>query len=113
MGERILVVDDDELIGRVIQRGLGNKGFEVDVAASPSEGISLHAARPYPLAILDVNLPEMSGPALAAALKQVSEISVVLISGDLGVVHYELAGVAELAKPFTMAALEALVARLV
>ena len=77
---RILVIDDEPLVARVIQRAL--KIHEVDVAPGGLEGLAMHRREPYPLAIVDIHLGDASGPVLAVRLGQVSPVRVILMSGD-------------------------------
>jgi DNA-binding response OmpR family regulator len=104
---RILIVDDEELIGRVMRRALAE--HEVDVAESAAEGLALHAALPYALAFVDVGLPDTPGPDLARALECSSPLRVVLIGGgDLSL--YRATGAEVLEKPFDFTQLRAVVA---
>ncbi|MCU0222523.1 MAG: sigma-54 dependent transcriptional regulator [Acidobacteria bacterium] len=58
---RILVLDDDELIGSMLGRALRQEGYELRVEHDP--GAALEAARSFvpDVALLDVNLPGKSG----------------------------------------------------
>jgi DNA-binding response OmpR family regulator len=59
--QRILVIDDDPTVTRLLKRGLFYEGFSVIVAGSGEAGLSL--ARDYPpdLVVLDITLPEIDG----------------------------------------------------
>ncbi len=61
---RILVVEDDELTARALQRGLTAEGYAIEVAKDGVDG--LHRAREfsYDAMILDVLLPGISGLAV-------------------------------------------------
>jgi DNA-binding response OmpR family regulator len=63
---RILVVDDDPKIARLLQRGLSLKGFEVTVAEDGARGREAWAAGGFDLVLLDVMLPEVDGLSLCA-----------------------------------------------
>lgn len=58
---RILVVDDDALVLRGVQRALGRDGFEVHAAADLSEASALIATREFDAALVDYNLGRASG----------------------------------------------------
>jgi DNA-binding response OmpR family regulator len=104
---RILVVEDEPLVGRSMVRALTE--HEVDVAESAAEGLALHVARPYPLAFVDVGLPDTPGSDLARALECSSPLRVVLIGGgDLSL--FRATGAEVLEKPFDFAQLRAVVA---
>ncbi len=58
---RILYVEDDPTAREYIQKGLSERGYDVDVAASGDEGLERALRGPYDLLVLDVMLPEASG----------------------------------------------------
>lgn len=67
---KILVVDDDPAIGKLLSLVLRQAGYEVTTVASGEEGLA-HATSHLPdLAILDVMLPGMDGYMLCRALRQ-------------------------------------------
>jgi len=58
---RILLIEDDKLIGDGIKTGLGKMGFTIDWFTEGKEGkIALYSA-PYDAVILDLTLPGMDG----------------------------------------------------
>ena len=57
----MIVVDDDPLIGRALQRILEAQGFEIVVAANPAEALEELRARPVGLIISDYMMPGMDG----------------------------------------------------
>ena len=80
--ERVLVVDDDEPLARVMARTLRSRGFECDVALSASEARGLFEANDYAVALLDVRLPDESGYGLLEELRSTRpDTAVVMISG--------------------------------
>lgn len=58
---RILVVDDDPSLRRVLQAQLEQEGYEVAVAASPQEALPVLQLRSFDLVITDLKMPGMSG----------------------------------------------------
>jgi putative two-component system response regulator len=58
---RILVVDDDEYVRRLLRRLLGPVGYAVEEAATAEEGLSRIRAEPPDLVLLDLHLPDRSG----------------------------------------------------
>src|SRR5438445_2454512 len=80
--ERVLVVDDDEPLARVMARTLRSRGFECDVALSAAEARRLVDANDYAVALLDVRLPDESGYGLLEELRSTRpDTAVVMISG--------------------------------
>ena len=68
---KLLVVDDEKEIVDVIQRVLGESGYEVVSTTSPVGALSrVEAGERFDLAVLDVVMPDLSGDILAARLRQ-------------------------------------------
>jgi two-component system OmpR family response regulator len=66
---RILVVEDEPKLGRLLVRGLGEEGHPADLAASGEEALWMAAAAPYDVIMLDVMLPGLDGFATCAELR--------------------------------------------
>ncbi|TMD74122.1 MAG: response regulator [Chloroflexi bacterium] len=80
--ERVLVVDDDEPLARVMARTLRSRGFECDVALTAAEARGLFETGDYAVALLDVRLPDESGYGLLEELRSTRpDTAVVMISG--------------------------------
>src|SRR5438132_7143485 len=80
--ERVLVVDDDEPLAKVMARVLRSRGFECDVALTGSEARRLVEAKDYAVVLLDVRLPDESGYGLLEELRVTRpNTAVVMISG--------------------------------
>lgn len=117
-GVRVLVVDDNEEVRRLVARVLDGHGFDVLTAAGADEAIELATAASIDLLVTDVLMPGRSGPQLVRALRDVLDPMppVVYISGyaDSRELDDDLASgeASLLAKPFEPAALLAEVWRL-
>jgi DNA-binding response OmpR family regulator len=81
---RILVVEDDELTARALERGLAAEGYAVEVASDGVDG--LHRARElsYDAMILDLMLPGISGQAVCSELRAAGRDLPVLMLTALG-----------------------------
>jgi serine phosphatase RsbU (regulator of sigma subunit) len=80
--QKVLVVDDDEPLARVMARTLRSRGFECDVALSGAEARTLFQKNEYAVALLDVRLPDESGYGLLEELTLTRpDTAVVMISG--------------------------------
>ena len=102
--QKVLVVDDDEALARVMARTLRSRGFECDVALDGAEARRLFEVNDYALALLDVRLPDESGYGLLERLREVRpDTAVVMISGvddaDLGKAALEHGAYAYHVKP--------------
>jgi len=81
MGElaRILVVDDDESIRKVMTTILEEKGYAVDTAENGKEAIEKTYSQFYNLALVDIRLPDMEGTELLPKLKETTPRMVKII----------------------------------
>jgi hypothetical protein len=112
MPQKVLVVDDDPIMHRVLGQYLGRNGYQMIDASSGPQAIEL-ANRELPqLIVLDVRMPEMSGLAALRQLKETEStkdipVIVVTVNSDR-LTHMEsvISGAsAFLAKPFRPAEL--------
>ena len=105
---RVLVMDDDLEIRRLLRLWLENEGFEVAEAKGGEEGLRLHKASPFDLVVADLYMPEGDGLAFLTAVQpRKSGLPVIAISGGLANVKSEgldlaryLGATRTLAKPF-------------
>jgi DNA-binding response OmpR family regulator len=66
---RVLIVDDEKIIGETLAAIFTSRGYESKVAFSAEQAVEMIAEWQPDLAILDVGLPKMNGIDLAVALK--------------------------------------------
>ena len=66
---RILVVDDDVQIRRVLRASLTAARYEVDTAASGEESLEMMKDRKYHLVLLDLSMPGVDGFELCRTLR--------------------------------------------
>ena len=66
--KRILIVDDEETLCEVLQLNLENEGYDVDIAFSAEEALTLDLKQ-YSLILLDIMMGEISGIKMAKMLK--------------------------------------------
>ena len=66
---RVLLIEDDLTIARLLKEGLEDESYAVDVANDGSEGYRTAAADDYDVIILDIMLPEMNGYEVCRALR--------------------------------------------
>ena len=68
---KILVVDDDQNVQRLLRVTLKQEGFEVIVASDGAEGLQLWEDEAPDLILLDVTLPKQDGYQVAARIREV------------------------------------------
>jgi DNA-binding response OmpR family regulator len=79
MGERALVVEDEESIAQLNGRLLELEGFRVDIALTAFEGGRLARTNDYTMVILDMNLPDGRGIDVLQIIRERSRTTPVLI----------------------------------
>lgn len=81
MGERarILVIDDDESIRKVLKTILEEKGYLVDIAKNGREAIKKSYVKFYNAALIDIRLPDMEGTKLLKEMKETTPNMVKII----------------------------------
>ncbi|MBE3586186.1 response regulator [Desulfofundulus thermocisternus] len=79
-GARILVVDDERQIRRLLQVALTGYGYEVEEASGGQEGLVKVATFRPDLVILDLGLPDMDGLEVLRRLREWSRVPVIILS---------------------------------
>ena len=87
MTSRILVVDDDDSLRRVLQAQLEQDGYSVVTAASAQQALSLLQLRGYDLVITDLRMPDISGIEVLKHVKSQYPETVVIVLTAFGTVE--------------------------
>jgi len=77
---RILVVDDDPQIRRVLKVTLSGQGFEVDDAKNGDVALEKVRDARFDLVLLDINMPGMSGLDVCREIRAGSEIAIIMLT---------------------------------
>jgi len=83
-GERILLVEDDEVLREAIRRMLSNSGFQVFSCADGAEALHVlrRASSRFEILLTDVVMPKMLGPELAQLVRdEQPDIRILFMSG--------------------------------
>ena len=84
MGEaaRILIIEDDDDVRRILRIMLEDEGYIVDVARNGKEAINKSNMTFYNIALIDILLPDMKGTQLLKAIKKtMPEMGKIVITG--------------------------------
>lgn len=77
---KVLVVDDEDSIGDLLEYGLGNAGFNVTVAADGSSAIEATRHWGPDAILLDVMLPDIDGFALFPRLRSLTASPIIFLT---------------------------------
>ncbi len=113
---RILVVDDEARMQRLLEIALGKLGHRCLRAANGREALAVLAANDVDLVLTDLNMPEMDGLALLQALRASGDATPVIVVTAYGTVETAVQAMRHgasdyLLRPFEMETVELAVAR--
>jgi two-component system, OmpR family, KDP operon response regulator KdpE len=80
MSGRILVVDDDPQIRRVLRMTLTGQGFEVDDARDGEGALEKVREARFDLVLLDINMPGMGGLDVCREIRSGSEVAIIMLT---------------------------------
>src|SRR5512143_1408420 len=78
--DRVLVVDDNLSIQKLVSVNLQARGYAVDVTGTGEEALRFFKEGSYDLVILDLILPGLSGIDVCALMRQLSDTPIVVLS---------------------------------
>ena len=108
---RILVVDDEESIRRLIEKEIGGSGRKILTAGTAREAVRMAQDQVFDVIVLDIRLPDGDGIALLSHFRQaIPDVEVVLITGhgdvDSAVEAMKIGAYDYITKPFMLDRLE-------
>lgn len=77
---RILVVDDEEAIRRLLSIPLQKEGYEVVVARDGQEALDLFADHHFDLVVLDIMMPRIDGMEVCRRLRSTSTVPIIMLT---------------------------------
>jgi two-component system, OmpR family, KDP operon response regulator KdpE len=80
MPGRILVIDDEPQITRVLRAALTAQGYDVRTANDPEEGLQVFRDWPPDLVVTDLAMPGLSGVEVCRAIRSSGETPIVVLS---------------------------------
>jgi CheY-like chemotaxis protein len=104
---RILVADDDDGVRSVLRDALRQDGYEVDAVCNGRQVLASMARHRPALLVLDLNMPQLDGPALVRTLRDQTRwggVPLVVLSGasDAVEIATKLGARACVRKPFDL-----------
>jgi DNA-binding response OmpR family regulator len=115
---KILVIEDDAMLQRLLRRGLSEAGFEVDVAADGECALDLARTDAHDAIVLDLMIPRVPGTEVLRTLRAERKRTPILILTARDAAEDKVAGLDDgaddyLTKPFVFAELVARIRALV
>ncbi len=77
---KILVIEDDPAILRLLQRGLSMEGYQVETATDGETGLKLFQEKQPDLIVLDLMLPGMDGLEVCQRIRQKSKLPILILT---------------------------------
>ena len=108
MGQRVLLIEDEEDLRIVLQYSLEKEGFNVFVASTGAEGLRMIQQQKPQLLLLDLNLPDMSGLDICRQLRTdtvYTDLAILMLTAKTQendrVIGFEVGADDYLSKPFS------------
>ena len=104
---KILYVEDEPFLGRIVKESLESRDFEVNMATDGNDAVTLFRETKPDICVLDVMLPNKDGYAIAQSIRQIaSSVPIIFVTAktqteDL-IKGFEVGGNDYLRKPFSM-----------
>jgi DNA-binding response OmpR family regulator len=86
MAEKILLVEDEEKLARMVELELRYEGYEVGKANNGRTGLDMALSGEYALVLLDIMLPQMTGMEVLRRLRRESALPVIMLTARDNVV---------------------------
>lgn len=104
--KRILIVDDDEDLARIMAEMLENYGYRAAIAKNGDEAFNQLSDNIWHLILLDINLPGETGFELCRELRKVSTVPIIFASARTSetdrITGFDIGGDDYLPKPYSM-----------
>lgn len=109
---RVLIVEDDLKLGRVLVRGLRDAGFDVELAPTGVAGLERARSGDFDAVVLDIGLPDLDGLTVCRRLRETDAVTPVVMLTARTTVSDRVTGLEAgaddyLTKPFSLMELTA------
>jgi two-component system response regulator PilR (NtrC family) len=102
MAQRILVVDDEQIIRESALYVLEKEGFHVAEAANGSVALEMHREQPFDIVVTDIEMPEMRGTELLRVIRRETPETLVVIITAFGSVETAITSLREGASDYVL-----------
>ena len=106
MAKRILIIEDEQAIQKILTEPLAVAGYKVTTASDGLEGINTFHSQVFDLIILDIMLPKIDGYAVCEMIRQESKIPIILLTAldteDDQIKGFDLSADDYITKPFSI-----------
>lgn len=82
MAERVLIIDDEERIRKLLTMYLEKEGYIVDEASNGHDGLERLKYMDYSCVLLDVQLPMLNGKSILSELRKTKATPVIIMSAQ-------------------------------
>src|SRR2546423_10723355 len=108
---RVMVVDDDDVLRKLVSEQVARMGFDSTPAASGEEALAALAKSDYDVVLLDIRMPGLSGLDTLREIRKVDDApEVIMLTADTslgtGLAAMRLGAYDHLTKPGTLRAIE-------
>jgi CheY-like chemotaxis protein len=118
--KRVLIAEDDDRLAEILSDVLQRQGYETVTVPDGLAALGRLQTEAIDLLILDINMPLLGGASLVTRLRgdpdlaaSFAELPIVIVSGMLDVVTFDLPVQGAFTKPFPIAAVAAKVRELI
>ena len=77
---RIVVIEDEPEISRFLETALEAQGYAITAVPNAKDGIKVSSTHPPDLIILDLGLPDMDGKLVIKAIREWSQVPIIILS---------------------------------
>ena len=106
MGKRILLIEDEPAIQKILFEPLTAAGYKVISASDGLEGINVFHSQVFDLVLLDIMLPKINGYAVCEMIRQESKVPIILLTAldteDAQIKGFDLLADDYITKPFSI-----------
>ena len=78
--KKILVIDDEWKIRKLIKDYLVREGYSVDEAGDGEEGLELFFKNHYDIVILDIMMPKIDGWSVCRKIREESQVPIIMLT---------------------------------